>query len=373
MISLCLIVKNEIRFIERCLQPLVGRFAEICVLDHFSEDGTFEYLQTLDCKLKQMEWKDDFSTSRNFCAEMASQEWILFLDADEELLSPSIENLKNQLHNTNYFGFRLPVQNYVHEGYWQPVAEVIEAHPKLEEFPGYVLNYSPRVYRNFKGIKWSGKIHETFLPSMRELSLEYANLENVVIHHFGSERSQSENKEKLMAYIKLLLQKVESDPENKNSWHELGVAFTDSQMFDQAVQAYDRAIRLAPDWVEPKRNLGILLNHHGRGKEAEAIFRSLLSQDPQSFECQIQLAQALLYQRKFEESLKALQDLGGEKNQYAIVHRVAGIACYELGKKDQALSEFRQASQIDPADDFSSKAAAEIVKELSASSQGVES
>ncbi len=102
MNSICLnmIVKNEAHVIRRALdsvRPLISRW---CILDTGSTDGTQdiirEHLKDLPGELHESPWKG-FGASRSEAIELArgQADYLLFNDADDELLLPK--------------GFKLPV------------------------------------------------------------------------------------------------------------------------------------------------------------------------------------------------------------------------------------------------------------------------
>ena len=82
-ISVCIIAKNEEKHIEECLRRLLPYGFEIIVTDTGSTDRTKEIAQKYATKVLDFEWIDDFAAARNFCAENASNNWILALDCDE--------------------------------------------------------------------------------------------------------------------------------------------------------------------------------------------------------------------------------------------------------------------------------------------------
>lgn len=63
--------------------------AEIIVLDTGSTDNTIEIAQQLGAKVYQESWQDNFSLARNKAISYATSDYILVLDADEQLLSES--------------------------------------------------------------------------------------------------------------------------------------------------------------------------------------------------------------------------------------------------------------------------------------------
>ncbi|MHB8146865.1 MAG: glycosyltransferase family 2 protein, partial [Vulcanimicrobiaceae bacterium] len=88
-ISLCMIVKNEERFLAQCLRSVADAVDEIIVVDTGSTDGTIEIAKSFGATVIERDWRNDFSWARNESIKPATRRWILFLDADEELVPAS--------------------------------------------------------------------------------------------------------------------------------------------------------------------------------------------------------------------------------------------------------------------------------------------
>lgn len=86
-LSLCLIVKNEEKNINRLLDSVEGCIDEIIVVDTGSTDRTREIAELRGCKVYDFEWVDDFSKARNFSFSKATQDYVLWLDGDDVLSS----------------------------------------------------------------------------------------------------------------------------------------------------------------------------------------------------------------------------------------------------------------------------------------------
>ncbi|MFT3698754.1 MAG: glycosyltransferase [Kofleriaceae bacterium] len=85
-ISACLIVRDEEAMLPDCLRSIAEWVDEICVVDTGSRDRTIEIARSLGARVDQFTWVNDFAAARNKSLEMASHEWILVIDADEELV-----------------------------------------------------------------------------------------------------------------------------------------------------------------------------------------------------------------------------------------------------------------------------------------------
>ncbi|MBN1637218.1 MAG: glycosyltransferase family 2 protein, partial [Deltaproteobacteria bacterium] len=87
-ISACMITYNNARTVEKALQSVSSWADEIIVVDSFSTDSTPEIAKRFSTKFEQRAWPG-FRDQYNYCIEQAKNEWVIFLDADEEV-SPEL-------------------------------------------------------------------------------------------------------------------------------------------------------------------------------------------------------------------------------------------------------------------------------------------
>lgn len=105
-LSVVIITKNEERNIERCLKSIIEVADEIIVVDSFSKDKTIEFCEKYNAKIFQRKF-DGYGDQKQFATEQASSDYILSLDADEELsetLKKSILAAKKNLE-FDYYSF----------------------------------------------------------------------------------------------------------------------------------------------------------------------------------------------------------------------------------------------------------------------------
>ena len=86
-ISLCMIVKNEENTLKRCLKSVRDIADEIIIVDTGSMDSTRQVATEFTNKIYDFPWVDDFSKARNYSFSKATKDYILWLDADDIILS----------------------------------------------------------------------------------------------------------------------------------------------------------------------------------------------------------------------------------------------------------------------------------------------
>jgi len=91
-ISAVIITFNEERNIERCIKSVRNIADEIVVLDSFSTDKTEEICKKYDVKFFQHKF-DGYTKQKNRAADFAENDYVLSLDADEELSEKLINSI----------------------------------------------------------------------------------------------------------------------------------------------------------------------------------------------------------------------------------------------------------------------------------------
>lgn len=92
-ISACIITLNEEKNLPRCLNSIVSLVDEIVIIDSGSSDRTAEIAASFNVRFLSHPW-EGYVKQKNFALDQASHPWILSIDADEELSSELLENLK---------------------------------------------------------------------------------------------------------------------------------------------------------------------------------------------------------------------------------------------------------------------------------------
>lgn len=97
-LSVVIITKNEEKNIGNCIDALRGIADEIVVLDSFSTDKTEQICRKKGARFEQHAF-DGHIQQKNRAKELASNEWVLSLDADEKPDFTLLENIKSLKEN----------------------------------------------------------------------------------------------------------------------------------------------------------------------------------------------------------------------------------------------------------------------------------
>jgi glycosyltransferase involved in cell wall biosynthesis len=227
-LSVCMIVKNEERFLGQCLASVKDIADELIVIDTGSTDRTIEIAQEHGAQVGHFEWCDDFAAARNASIAPATGDWILFLDADEELSPTGKAELPRLLSQTQISLYRLPLIN-THQG---------------EKSQSYV----PRLFRNPPALMFYGCVHEGVLSFIEkickpwQLSIDFCDLK--ILHH-GYEPAVMKERNKIQRNHDLLRKAILENPNEFYFHMQLGLELGRMGKKEESFQEYSEALRLA--------------------------------------------------------------------------------------------------------------------------------
>lgn len=233
-LTAAIIVKNEELHISRCLKSLQGVADEIVLIDTGSTDRTLSIVRFLDIphlKLGKFEWVNDFSKARNYALDRSNGDWVLWIDADEELTSESIPAIQRALVRPQFGGYNIKIINYTDD------------YNDRETY-----THSPiRLFKHNKLIRFEGKIHEQIGGSIEALGLKTASLEGATLRHYGYRPSEMVRKEKIKRFLTMLEQEVKENPSNGFHWFNLANTYCVAERLEEQEHAAKMAVKLLPD------------------------------------------------------------------------------------------------------------------------------
>ena len=168
-LTLCMIVRNEDRFLRDALTSVEGVVDELCIVDTGSTDGTVAIAESFGASVSFISWRDDFAWARNRALERATGAWILVLDADERLAPESIAHLR-ALRHTKPDG----------RGRWIWCRNFSDAGRGTVASTNAII----RIFPNDPAVRYRGAIHEYVSVAGTDGTIPAAS-SPIEIHHFG--------------------------------------------------------------------------------------------------------------------------------------------------------------------------------------------
>ncbi|MDA3885286.1 MAG: glycosyltransferase family 2 protein [Candidatus Delongbacteria bacterium] len=162
-LSVAIITKNEENNIARCLNS-VSWADEIVVVDSGSTDKTVDICEKHSCKIITTDWLG-FAKTKQFAVDNCSNDWVLVLDADEEITEPLKIKIELILQNPKFSGYRIKRSSF-YLG-------------KLIKHCGWDKDYTLRLFDKNKG-KFNEKlVHESIIIKNGKIGI----IEEVMLHY----------------------------------------------------------------------------------------------------------------------------------------------------------------------------------------------
>ncbi len=308
-ISVCMIARNEENQIGKCIESVSKIAHEVIVLDTGSDDATREVASSFGAKVVDSSWNDHFSEARNQSLEHATGDWLLILDADEQLSPDVIETLSKEVKSQSVMAYRLPILN----------------HGTDEVGNSYV----PRLVRNAPGLFFVGRVHEQIFSSMEVLRRKWnmdCRLGKTLIHHYGYTQEQVDGKNKNVRNLKLLERAIVEMPNEPNLLMNYGLELRRSEFSSQALDQYEKAFACMENMPE---------------EDVVPEFREALVH---------QFAQLLVEEKKNDRLIEiATRPAVSDHIKTSSFHFFLGMAQAQQGLLDEALGSFNAC--IDAKDD----------------------
>ena len=266
-ISLITICRDEAENLDRCLESVRGVADELCVLDTGSTDDTIAVARRHGATVGEVPWGDDFAAARNTSLELATGDWALILDADEELVVHGARGTLEGFARAHPRAIgRLRLSNLGAAGAGGGASEIDIS----------------RFFPLGMGLTFRGKVHEQLAAAplgdaAPEDARELPRLDTGgrILHH-GYRAETIAARSKLQRNGRLLALAVEEDPADPYLWSHLGRTAFVAEQHQRAFDACARAIELLGAGDAPYLGLlyetaGYALRSLGRSAEARAL------------------------------------------------------------------------------------------------------
>lgn len=229
-LTIGMIVKNEERYLRRCLealQPILTRMeAELIIADTGSTDNTCAIAREFTDNVFHFEWINDFAAARNAVLARAKGKWFLSLDADEIFAdTAAIVSFFNSGEYKKYHSARWRERNYN-----DTVNGVYS-----DFFAGRMTEILPDT-------RFAGAIHEVLTPQC-----EPVKMLQCLVEHYGYVRETDDDMigRKRDQYLAILKAELEKNPTNVKHHYDLSNLYMFANDADHALDHCNRGLKLA--------------------------------------------------------------------------------------------------------------------------------
>lgn len=242
LLSLIMIVRDEEAALPGFFKHHYGLFDEMVIVDTGSKDQTVAIIAKSGATLVNHQWNDDFSAARNQGVGQATGKWLLLLDADERISKRDFSTLRSFLLNAPTAVYQQKTINYfqgTRHLEWQPVSG---CYPEEEQGQtGFFAAHRAGLFPSAKGLRFSGRVHESILPATEKASMDIFQLD-IPVHHFGYVQSSELNRNRQIRYEKLVRLKLSDNPDDWGAMLEMASIQLENNQPDQAEQLLNKLV-----------------------------------------------------------------------------------------------------------------------------------
>lgn len=290
-VSLCMIVKNEEKVLERCLLSAAGIVDEIVVVDTGSGDRTKEIARRFTDKVYDFPWIEDFAAARNFAFSKGTKDYLMWLDADDIVPEPEKEKL-------------LALKKKLTD---DPVDVVMLKYSiAFDENGNSTFSfYRERLVKRSPGAVWIGKIHEVIVPFGRIIK------EDIRIEHRKIKASDPDRN--LRIFEKML---KEGEILNARERYYYGKELYYHKQYQKAAEVLAKYLEMPDGWPEDQldacRHIAYCFYELSENRKALwALLRGLEFGSPKAELC-CDLGWWFLHEKRYEDAVfwyrQALKD-----------------------------------------------------------------
>lgn len=221
-LSACIMVKNEEKFLPGCLESIKDIVDEIIIVDTGSTDNTINIAKSYGAKIYHYPWRNHFSKARNQTIRYATCDWILYIDADEELDKDDGPKLKQALNDDSVNVIYIPIVGR-----------------KYGVDKNTTIVNTERVYRNHLGFHYKGAVHN---------ALQHRGMRKCIdakLYHYGYNLDKEAMERKFERSSVLLEAWAEKDKMNPTPCYYLMALCLAYDMYDECIKYAWRTLRLA--------------------------------------------------------------------------------------------------------------------------------
>lgn len=294
ILSIAMIVKNEEKYLDKTLKSLVPLMSEIeselIIVDTGSTDRTVDIANKYTDKVYFKDWSGNFAEMRNESIKYAKGEWILILDADEEVVEyHNFIDFINSDKREKYNSLNIVLNNFSNEE-----LTVATKSPLL------------RIFKNDGNFKYEGMIHEQ--PVYK--TPIYNPVDGaILVNHYGYiYEDETIRQKKMKRNEELLFKELELNPNSPYINYQLG------QNYMVLNKASDAVFHLEKSRLEYEKKgilyiptyVSLLACYYAMHEnlKAEQICLKYLKKDKRNIDIYFYLANAQKEMSRYEDSAK---------------------------------------------------------------------
>ena len=339
-----MIVRNEAERLEACLASVRGFVDELVLLDTGSSDATVAIAERCGAVVHQMDWPGDFEPARNEALKYVSGDWVLVLDADEQLLEEAKQPLRQLMAQPELLLINL--LRFERGALQSPYSNV------------------SRLFRRHPDIHWSGKYHTMVDDSVaaliaREPHWRIADCPLPALVHDGYRPELLADGAKAARLRAAMEAELALKPGDPYACAKLGSLEVNEGNRRRGIELLRLGLAHCPPAAQPERYELLLHLAIATGtatgpasqQESIALYRQALALPLPArltLAARLNLAQALLEQGEVEEAAALASGACQAAPELALAWFQLGVIERQRGQLAAAIAAYRQSLQLDP-------------------------
>ena len=345
-VSLCMIVKDEGKNLAACLASVKPVVDEIVVVDTGSSDRTVEIATVFGARVFSFAWNGNFSDARNYAIKQAKGDWIFVLDADEVLSERDYDVFRSVVTQSKrkQVAWAVTTRNYMSDFMQHDWTANSGEYPREERGTGWCPSPKTRLFPRNKRIHFEGPVHEVVEHSLKRLKIPVHNAP-FVVHHYGH-LNKNGMETKKQYYYELAKKKLLSKPNDSDMLTELAIQAGEVGHFEEALELWDRVLKIRQNDKQAHFNRSHVLNHLRRYPESIEAAKQALKIDPSMKEAAFYYATGELYAGDLSQSEAELLRILAIHNAYPPALALLAVVRLCLGKSGSAQDHLTSLKQV---------------------------
>ncbi|MEJ2163891.1 MAG: glycosyltransferase [Desulfobacterales bacterium] len=344
-VSCCMIIKDEEKYLARCLASVKPIVDEMIVVDTGSSDLSKDIATAFGAQVYDFEWQNDFAKARNFSLEKASGDWILIMDGDEVISPLDYKQFKQIVKSRP----KAPIAYTIVTRNYSALANIVGWVPndgkyvKEEAAAGWIPSIKTRLFYGRGQIWFEGAVHELVDPIVKRKGFKSKQC-CIPVHHYGRL-----DKERLTrkgeVYFEIGEKKLEEMGDDINAVRELAIQATTLEKNEMAIKLWQRLISLNPPELmvaDAYINMATLYNRLSDFDQALLVAKKAIAVAPHIKESLYNYALAELHLGNAQATIKVLEELVNRMPDYPPAQFILFAAYFCSGEKEKGFKIIRK-------------------------------
>ncbi len=332
-------IKNQLSLPMEALNEPDRRVADVTT---HSQKAYFYYLEGVDYfnRFYKSEAIESFSKALENDPTFATAYYAMGIAGRSKMYDSALKYIDNTSEQDRYWIRRaIALRDGDNEGALREMEKYIERYPDHKEALYYLAQYH-YAYGDFDSA--AALLHKT---------IEYDSLFQQAINLMAYTYDRLGHVDSALAMIEMY---IEQAPNDANPYDSRGDICSENGMLTEAIESYEQALAIKPDFYESLTKLAIHYVYAGKYERADSCFRLIINSDNADIRItgRLYMTYSAVYAGRFERALQQLHDnaaadrLEYGEERFPCFPLLAAVIYRQQGNLDSALTAMKEVMQI---------------------------